>query len=112
MAHMMVDQHFMNLPEAMIPVGGARVQSLADPVGDIEVRFSALFWSEVQVPAAVVVLVGHDAVLPGSCDDAWFDAMPRRCLGIRDQHFFSLATTGWSRWLMAMVWMTCDLFPL
>ena len=49
------------------------MQSIADPVGDVPVRLSAIFWSEQRVPAAVVVLVGHDASLPDGFGDAWFD---------------------------------------
>ena len=81
MAHMVVDQHFLTLPVPMVPVGGARVQSIADPVGDTPVRLSAIFWSEQRLPAAVVVLVGHDASLPDGFGDAWFDSQVSAVIG-------------------------------
>lgn len=90
MAHMVVDQYFMGLADPMIPVGSDRVQSIADPVGDIGTRLSAVFWSETHVPAAVVVLVGHSADVPSTCDDAWFDAQVAEFIGEQGAAFVAL----------------------
>jgi len=102
-AHMLVDLHFMNLPEPMIPIGGHRVTEVEDPMGDMGLRLAGVYWSETQVPAAAVVVVGFDSPPPPECNSRWFDDQVRAAMGKNanrilgrpyDQVVFTVETDG------------------